>query len=608
MAFNLKNAIAGFSNRLLNSMNLRTKILVLYIFVVVIPIIILGVVAEKIMFNFLKTDYSISINEAVDQVVKNVEFRKLTYEILATRTTMDGELAAQLSRVYTDFITQWETICYIDRAFGTVRESLPGMEYFRIYHRNNTLAEDGGILWKPSNRELSGTTEHDWYNNLKASDSSMHWDLYKNPVNGLLYMTLSRKITWVPGDDMLGAVIICVRSAEVFENLLDTSFRGQGDVFLINEKGVIFSSSRKDFVGKNLVETPLQIILRSNSNMNTEMDFEESKYLIISRIISSDWRVAAAIPLKNLEHQTRSLSIWIIAITLGLVILSAVLMLMVINNIVYRLKSLESKMTSVTEGRFNVTVPKSYGDELGDLEKCFNFMAGRLGVLTNEIALVRTREREEALKALQAQINPHFLYNTLGIIRWRALDLNDEELCRIVDAMTVFYRLSLNKGNTILRIRDEIEHIKAYLEIQQYRYMNNVKVKWDIDESVLDYYTIKLILQPIVENSYIHGMVAKRGHGELCISVVRNNDSVVFTIHDNGVGIPDDKLQHILCDTTKSNSQGYGFRNIKERIKLYYGDEGSISISSRWGEGTTVRLKIPVCTEPPALREVNYSA
>ena len=131
-------------------------------------------------------------------------------------------------------------------------------------------------------------------------------------------------------------------------------------------------------------------------------------------------------------------------------------------------------------------------------------------------------------------------------------DLNDEELCRIVDAMTVFYRLSLNKGNTILRIRDEIEHIKAYLEIQPDRYLNNVKVNWDIDESVLDYYTIKLILQPIVENSYIHGMVAKRGHGELCISVVRNNDSVVFTIHDNGVGIPDDKLQHILCDTTKS--------------------------------------------------------
>ncbi len=584
-------------------MNLRKKILLLYLFAVVIPVIFLGFVAESIMFNFLRSDYSVSVNEAVEQVVKNVEFRKLTYELLATRVTMDGELAARLNQTYGDFYPQWETISYIDRSFGTVRDSLPGVESFRIYHTNETLAEDGGILWKPNGRTLLDGSEKDWYERMKSTDTPMVWDLYADPRNGSLNLALSRRISWITGEDMLGAVILNIRSGQVFESLLESSFHGQGDVFLLNDKGIIFASSRQDFVGREIGHTPFGSAKNPDTGKDTMLEFEGNQNIVVSKTVSSGWHVVAAIPLKNLENRTRTLSAAIICITLSLVLLSAVLMLAVINNIVLRLKSLENKMAAVTKGKFNVAVPEGYADELGDLEERFNVMAGKLGDLTDEIARIRTREREEALKALQAQINPHFLYNTLGIIRWRALDVQDLELCRLVDAMTIFYRLSLNKGNSILYIRDEIEHIRAYIEIQQFRYMNTVSINWEVDPSALELYTIKLILQPVIENSYMHGMVAKKGHGILDISVIRKDDSVVFKIRDNGLGISEKDMQKLLNGTNKTKSNSYGLVNIRERLKLYFGERGKLFINSGWGEGTTVFIVIPVCTEPPVLKE-----
>jgi two-component system sensor histidine kinase YesM len=604
----LKKRFEHFASRFLNRLNLRKKVLLLYLFVVVIPVILLGVVAERIMFNFLKSDYSVSVNEAVDQVVKNVEFRKLTYELLVTRTAMDGELATRLSQNYTDIYSQWETVNYIDRSFGTVRDTLPGVQYFRIYHDNDTLVEDGGFLWKPGGRSLTDGTEDSWYESMRHTTEPMIWDVYTDRGNGSINLTLSRKINWLESDSMSGAIILSIRSGPVFENLLSSAFHGQGDVFLMNDKGIIFSSSDQAFIGKNAEQTSLSGIAEKDANMNTVMEFEGSRDIIVSRMVASDWRVVAAIPLEKLENRTRLLSFWMIVITLSLVLLSAFLILGVINNVVSRLKSLENKMGAVTKGKFNVAVPEGYADELGDLEERFNIMAGRLGDLTDEIALVRTREREEALKALQAQINPHFLYNTLGIIRWRALDCEDEELRRLVDAMTVFYRLSLNKGNSILRIRDEIDHVKAYIEIQQFRYMNNVSVQWDIDPSALELYTIKLTLQPVVENSYMHGMVAKRGRGTLDISVAREGEEVLFRIRDNGIGIPENDVERLLSETSKRESNGYGLVNIGQRLRLYFGDRGRLFLESKWGEGTAVTIVIPACSEPPRLKEGNDNA
>ena len=587
----------------INNMKLKHKVLILYGCIVVIPIILLGFIAEVVMFNFLRSDYTVSVIETVNQVVKNVEFRKSTYELLATRTATDGELKVKLSGTYLDFLSQWETVNYIDRSFGTVADYLPGVEDFRIYHKNDTLIEDGGILWKPSRRMIQGMNENEWYESMLSSRDNLKWDLFRDPHTGISKLTLSGKISYSSGGEAIGVVFLKIKSSLVFENILNNAFNQQGDVYLVKDNGIIFASSTEGLIGKNISETVLRDVPVKEYNIDTVMDINNKQEVIVSRRISSDWHVIATVPVDNIEQRTQSISLWIICITLCLVILSAILMLAVTNNVVQRLKRLGYKMGAVTKGKFNVTIKKDYSDELGDLESCFNLMAGRLGDLTEEIAVTRSREREEALKALQAQINPHFLYNTLGIIRWHALDLNDGELCNLVDAMTIFYRLALNRGNSVLHFREEIEHVKAYIQIQQVRYLNSVNVIWDIDPEAMDLFTIKLIMQPIVENCYIHGMVAKKGRGILKISVNLRNDCVIVKISDNGIGITEDGLEQILTSNFQSNKHSYGLLNIKERLKLYFNDRADLSIDSIWGDGTSVTIIVPACREPIVLRE-----
>lgn len=584
-------------------MKLKHKVLILYGCIVVIPIILLGFIAEIVMFNLLRSDYTVSVNETVNQVVKNVEFRKSTYELLATRTATDGELTVKLTDNYEDFLSIWDTINYIDRSFGTVANYLPGVEDFKIYHKNDTLIEDGGILWKPSRQMFQGMSENEWYESMVSSKDNLKWDLFKDPKTGISNLTLSRKISYGSSGETIGIVFLKIRSSLVFENILNNAFNQQGEAYLLKDNGVIFASSTEELIGKNISETVLKDVPIKEYNTDTVMEINNNQEVIVSRRISSDWHVIATVPIDNIEKRTQSISLWIICITLCLVILSAILMLAVTNNVVQRLHRLGHKMGAVTKGKFNVTIKKDYSDELGDLESCFNIMAGRLGDLTEEIAVTRSREREEALKALQAQINPHFLYNTLGIIRWHALDLNDEELCNLVDAMTVFYRLALNKGNSVLRFREEIEHVKAYIQIQQVRYLNSVNVIWEIDSETLEFYTIKLIMQPLVENCYIHGMVAKKGRGILKISVKLQDDYIFVTISDNGIGITEEGIKQILTSDLQSNKHSYGILNIKERLKLYFNDRSNLSIESIWGEGTSVTITVPACREPIALKE-----
>lgn len=578
------------------NISLRKKILLLYVSVVVIPIMILGFIAGQLVMESLRFDYRNSVVEAVEQVAENVEFRKQTYELLVTRIATDGELIARLSVSYDNFESQADTVRYIDRSFRTIHESVPGIATFRIYHNNRTLIEDGGMLWKPSERAIGDDTEEEWYQSVLLERSPMKWNAILNNAD----LTLVRKILF-SHNECLGIVYLQLHTNQVFGQMIENSFHGQGEIYLAQNDGYIFAASKEGFTGKKIDDIASKNVVSGADSYYNTAKIDGIDKFVVSKPISSGWRVVGVLPLASIERQTRRAFFWIAVITLGLVLLSSLLVLTLLNNLVYRLHTLEKKMSAVTKGNFNVSVLRENADELGRVEKCFNIMVSRLGELIDEIALSRFREKEQTLRALQAQINPHFLYNTFGIIRWHALDANDMELCKLIDSMTIFYRLSLNKGSSIISIRDELAHVRSYIEIQQHRYPGMVDIIWDIDEKVMDYYTIKLILQPIVENCYNHGRITKKKDGVISISVQNIGNSVVFKIRDNGIGMSQETIKAILSEDSPSNGKGFGIYNIRERLKLYFGNEGRLDIDSQEGKGTMVTIAMPVCEEPPRL-------
>ena len=223
-----------------------------------------------------------------------------------------------------------------------------------------------------------------------------------------------------------------------------------------------------------------------------------------------------------------------------------------------------------------------------------NYMISKINILVEEKYKLGLEVKNLELKALQAQINPHFLYNSLEMINSTALLNNIPDIAAQVTALSRFYRLSLSQGKEIITIGEELEHIRIYIHIQNMRFQNRISYNIDVQEEVLKYKTLKIILQPIVENSIIHGIFEKDSKsGVISVSVDKMNDSIFINIEDDGIGIPEEKLKNLLNYSIPEEASGYGIKNIDQRIRLYYGQKYGLSFLSKPGAGTKATVHIP---------------
>ncbi|MNZ92087.1 Sensor histidine kinase YehU [compost metagenome] len=306
----------------------------------------------------------------------------------------------------------------------------------------------------------------------------------------------------------------------------------------------------------------------------------------------------------ELESQSKMILYGIITIIFIFLLCSTFLMMTVLKNVVWRIRKLGTRMYDVSQGQFDVSIRNTDKDELGELEILFNSMSSRLGKLVEDITQAKLKEREQSFKALQAQINPHFIYNSLSLLRWRALDLQDEQQLHTIDALTAFYRLALDNKVNVTQIKGELDHVKAYLDIQEMRYPGRVTIEWHIDPDLLELYTIKLLLQPIVENCYLHGNITGRKDAIIRISAQLEQDRVRFEVFDNGRGIPADMLEQIRLGKQVGNGNGFGTANIRERLQLYFEHMHEFTVDSKENEWTAVTITIPACIHRPQIRRV----
>ncbi len=280
----------------------------------------------------------------------------------------------------------------------------------------------------------------------------------------------------------------------------------------------------------------------------------------------------------------------------------------------HSLQRLEERMRFVRSGDFDVRFFYPYKDEIGSLARGFNYMIEEIQRLIQKqeetieelkrerdyAATIQMQKRKAELKALQAQINPHFLYNTLNAITWQAADQGAEEISILSNSLGRFFRISLSKGAEIISLREELEHVSSYLEIQSIRYQSKLNYEIDAAAAWMDYRVIKLILQPLAENSIYHGIKEKEGSGLIVITVSqeteRDEPVLKLTVWDNGKGIPAEKLASLNKSLKAGESQsleGYGIFNVNERIRLFYGEQYGLQYESVQGEWTRAVLTVP---------------
>ncbi|MDG0811214.1 sensor histidine kinase [Cohnella rhizosphaerae] len=259
-----------------------------------------------------------------------------------------------------------------------------------------------------------------------------------------------------------------------------------------------------------------------------------------------------------------------------------------------RLNSLIRNMRRVRSGDLGLTIKVHGKDELASVEEEFNAMSIRLDTSLKTAAEAMSRAETEKLKLLQAQINPHFLYNTLALVKSMAMDVGSAEIGSTVDALAKFYRLALNRGVDTLTLREELAHVQAYLDIHESRYPRRVTTVFEVEPEALTCEIVKITLQPLVENALLHAFVHARGRGRLLLSARLDDQILCITIADDGSGMSPEQLRQLLENANGARErEGFGIYNVNERLKRHYGAAYRMEIDSAPGQGTAIRLFIP---------------
>jgi two-component system sensor histidine kinase YesM len=287
------------------------------------------------------------------------------------------------------------------------------------------------------------------------------------------------------------------------------------------------------------------------------------------------------------------IGIWILLLFVAIIV-----SYLVSNIATKRITILSDAMKDVRKGNFDTCITLHGNDELSGLADDFNAMVVDINGLMNEVYNTQKEKRQKELQVLQSQINPHFIYNTLDTLQWKALEYEANEIADLIMSLSSFFRISLNKGKEFISLDKELEHVKSYLTIQQFRYNDILEYEINCDNSLYSCYLPKILIQPLVENAIYHGIKPKLNKGIIKINVFKENNILNIEVSDDGVGIKKEKLEKIRYNLKEHlTSDNYGLYNVSQRVYLYYGNDYGLTIQSSENVGTCITIKLPIIME-----------
>ncbi len=334
--------------------------------------------------------------------------------------------------------------------------------------------------------------------------------------------------------------------------------------------------------------------MKHNDGSYTEIFKGEKRLVTVNTVKYTNWKIVGIGYMDEIVTSRKEINSFIIFIFIFGIIFAVAVSMFVSAKISQPIKQLERLMRKVEQGDFNIRAEEAGEEEVKHLSRAFNLMINRIKKLMEQIVYEQESKRKSELKALQAQINPHFLYNTLDSIVWMAESGKIEGVITMVAALAKLFRISISKGAEIITVNDEIEHARNYLIIQKIRYKDKLEYTIDAHPETLKCKTLKIILQPMIENALYHGIehMVDKGIIRITTSIVGNK--VLLQVCDNGLGMPPEKLEKILSSESKSiDGSGVGVKNVHERLQIYFGKQYGLEIESELEVGTRVKIWLP---------------
>ncbi|MCT2537073.1 sensor histidine kinase [Aquibacillus koreensis] len=401
--------------------------------------------------------------------------------------------------------------------------------------------------------------------------------------------------------DDLGVIIIGINEKTLRRKYTE-GLSNNGQMFIVNKDNKVITSTDPIWIDKDIDQVPY--IHRTATNA---ISLTNNNWMIAQSEAQNGWKVILGQPRKELLEELNTIKIWTFLLSAICSVIGVWFSWYVASIITKPLHKLTKSMYKVQEGDFNQRVEFRGKDEVGELGKGYDMMVQRISRLIDDVYRSRLSQKEAELKSLQAQINPHFLYNTLDTMFWMAQKKDDKDIADMIYSLSQIFRLSLSDGKEFVTIGNELSLIENYLTLQKSRFFHKFEFEIQASEAVQDIYIPKLLIQPLVENAVIHGIESLDEDGFIYIHVIRESNNLLIHVMDNGNGIPKEKLHHLneylqtenLDENTNFNPEnrpGYAIMNIIERLKIKYGNRADMVIDSDPGVGTKVKIRIPLST------------
>ena len=556
-----------------NGIKLRYKLAIFYSLFCFLPVMLLFWLSFLQMRSIIDDKGKMNLQSYLQQSVSSMDRTLDGYNSLSDYIAFDRTLAEVFSMEYGTPYEQYEQLTQkVDPILRTASYFHGGMQQITIYTDNGMVKHDTTVA------PVSEIEETDWYQKT-LEHPGLNW--FANYQEETLFS--ARKLAFSGARDGVNILYMDVDYQKLFTPYAETLISECG-LYITDQDGkLVFEESR--FSGKN------QNYDLTYSEFLEQRDRGSTDYIILcEQSNTTGWTVWLYQPVGLAGEAMRLIGV-MAGVTILICIFAAVLAYFITSGMVSsRIERLTHFMQEVQEGSMDMQMESDDRDEIGMLYRGFGSMMKRIRTLINEVYLSKITQKEAELKALQAQINPHFLYNTLSLINWKALAAGEEDISRMTLALSTFYRTALNRGRNVLQVETELSNTRAYLEIQSMLHDGDFDYEIEAQTEILQCESLNLILQPLVENAIHHGIEEKTdGRGKITVRGWKEDNCVWFMVEDNGVGMEQEVADKILT----MESKGYGVRNVDERIRLCYGEKYAMKVESVVGKGTKMTIHFP---------------
>ena len=502
---------------------------------------------------------------------------------------------------------------------GTEQELRDALELLYAKDRDVLVSlalfdSDGSLISATPLTELKNSvtpSREEWFTAAMERIENLHFstphvqNLFEDPDSRYHWVvSLSRHVELTGGGVIRSGVLLVDMNFSGIEQICkDVSFSdGQGYLYLIDRNGEIIYHPRQQLIYAGLLEENNQAAAAYSDGTYTEVFQSQRRQVTVKTVGYTGWKLVGVAPTESLRDNYSQLLLFALFVVSLSIFLLVFVNLRLSEWITAPMKKLDLAVRQLEKGAETADFDVDGPYEVEHLSHSVQSMVSTMRHLMEDVIQQEEEKRRSELDVLQSQINPHFLYNTLDSVVWMTENGRTQEAVVMLTALARFFRISLSKGSNIIPIGDELEHARNYLTIQKMRYKNKFSVDISAEPGIEKLYTIKLIVQPILENAIYHGMEYADGDGEIHIRAFREGENAVIEVEDNGPGMSDETVQQLLKPgrCSKAKGSGIGLRNVHQRIRLTFGAAYGLSIRSEPDNGTVVRICLPALEEEDA--------